>query len=259
MDQPDTDPDTDTVETFSKTPPPAQVPWERRKQIGRIKAYWRTAMMVIFSPSDLEKFLDTPVCEKHAKRFRRVTFQLTSVITLGVLAALLVKAFMPACTVGFDEWRKLKSTANMIFTHMGLTVLSLIGLFLATRSLEWFSSPKDFDPERQDRAIALSCYACGPVLIVTVVGAVASLIAIMAASELSFRPAMTVITLAWWSIFLVWWPASVQAIHFTTGQNARRTTIAAIGLPLIWIGQQQLVAIIAISVMQWFLVIASLS
>ena len=257
MDQPETHPVPDD-ELHGETPLPPQVPWENRKQIGSFRAYWRTAMMVIYSPSDLEPLLDTPVCEKHAKKFRRVTFQLTSVITLGVLAVLLVKAFMLAFMAGYN-WSILKSAANMIFLEMGLTVMSLIGLFLATRSLEWFSSPKDFDPERQDKAIALSCYACGPIVIITVVGAVASLIAIMAASDRNFKTAMTVMTLAWWSIFLAWWPVAVQAIHFTTGQNDRRTTITAILLPLVWIGQQLLMGTIAVSVLQWFIVASTLS
>jgi len=268
MDQTDTHPDSnpagappvspDSDPAYTQTPPPPQIPWEKREDIGRIRAYWRTAMMVLTRPSELEQFLDTPVCDKHAKRFRRVTFQLTFVITLGVLAVLLAKAFMVAFMAGF-MWNMLKPASNMILMHMGLTVMSLIGLFLATRSLEWFSSPKDFDRERQDRAISLSCYACSPILIVTVVGAVASLIAVMAASNPDFEPAVIVITLAWWSIFLVWWPVSVLAIHFTTGQNDRRTTIAAIGLPLIWIGQQLLMGIIYVSMFQWFIVASTLS
>ncbi|MDP6545985.1 MAG: hypothetical protein QGH60_18550 [Phycisphaerae bacterium] len=258
MGQPETHPIPDELETLSETPPPPKIPWERRKHIGRFRAYWRTAKMVMFSPCDLEQFLDAPVCEKHAKKFRRVTVQLTFLITLGVLGALMVKTCMLIDSPGF-EMRQLKSAASMVLARMGMAVLSLIGLFLATRSLEWFSSPKYFDPERQDKAIALSCYACGPILIVTIVGAVASLLTIMAVSATDTTPATNVITLAWWSIFLAWWPASVQAIHFTTGQNARRTTIAAIALPLIWIGQQLLMGIIPISVFHWRLIIASLS
>jgi hypothetical protein len=257
MDQAETHPVPNTEEAAPPSPL-SIIPWEQRKQIGSFRAYWRTATMVMTRPSELEQFLDEPVCERHAKKFRRVTIQLTSIITLSVLVALLIKPLILAYTPGFG-FHELESAVSMVLARMGIAVLSLIGLFLATRSLEWFSSPKYFDPERQDRAIALSCYACGPILIVTVVGAVVSLLVIMAVSTTDTTPATTVITLAWWTIFLAWWPVSVQAIHFTTGQNERRTTIAAIALPLIWIGQQMLMGIISISVFQWRLVIASLS
>jgi hypothetical protein len=242
-----------------QTPPPPQIPWERRKQIGAIRAYWQTATMVMTRPSELSQLLDAPVCEKHAKKFRRVTVQLTFIITLSVLTALLVRLFMTALTQRCDMREVQPSGCLPILTHMGMTLLSLIGLFLATRSLEWFFSPRDFDPTRQNRAIALSCYACGPILIVAVIGAVASTIFVLLAPIQNMQTILGITNLAWWAIFLAWWPASVQAIHFTTGQNTKRTTIAAIALPAIWIGQQLLMGIIAISVFQWHLTIASLS
>ena len=210
------------------------------------------------TPANLEQFLDSPVCKKHAKKFRRVTVQLTVLITLGVQFVWLFKAFWLAEAAKRSLFHA-ESFAPAFLTRLVFSVLSLIGLFLATRSLEWFSNPKDFDPIRQDRAIALSCYLCGPVLVVTVVGAIASLRAILVNWGPDIKPAANAITLAWWAIFLVWWPVAVRAIHFTTGRSAKRTTIAAISLPLIWAGQQLLVAIIPVSVIHWLLMIASLS
>jgi len=86
MDQAEPHPIPDDTEALSKTAPPLppQMPWENRKQIGQIRAYWRTAWMVMIRPSDLEQFLDVPVCEKHAKHFRGSILQLTIIITLGI-------------------------------------------------------------------------------------------------------------------------------------------------------------------------------
>ena len=234
-----------------------QVPWEKRDQIGSFRAYWRSAMMVMTRPGELTQFLDAPICEKHAKKFRRVTFQLTFIITMGVLVALFAKT-LTTLHAPESDLRGIDPATTMILQHMGVAVLSLVGLFLATRSLEWFSRPKVFEPIRQDRAIALSCYLCGPVLAVTVVWAVASLPAILASGP-EIKPTANMITLTWWAIFLAWWPAAARAIHFTTGRNAQRTAIAAITLPLIWTGQQLLVAFIPISVLQWYLIISSTS
>jgi len=214
--------------------------------------------MVMSSPAELQQFLDAPVCEKHAKKFRRVTFQFTVIITLGVHFAWLLQTFRFADQAG-HSLRGVESILSVVIVRTVLGILSLIGLFLATRSLEWFSSPRDFDPIRRDRAIVLSCYICAPVLIVTVVGGIASLIAILTWSKLDLQPIMSLINLAWWAVFLAWWPAAVRALHFTTGRSTRRTTIAALTLPLIWFGQQVLVAIVPISVVQWVIMISSLS
>lgn len=246
MDQPETHP----VPDDSEAPPPPQIPWENRKQIGRIRAYLRTAKTVMISPGELEQFLDVPVCEKHAKKFRRVTFQLTFIITLSVLVTLLAKGFMIAYTPG-RELQEVEAIMLLIFLRIAIGVLSLVGLFLATRSLEWFSCPRDFDPVRQDRAILLSCYVCAPVLIVTAVGAIASLIAILTRTLQGIETTLHVINLAWWAVFLAWWPAAVRAIHFTTGRRPQRTTIAAIALPLIWIAQQLMICLLPVSVFQW--------
>ncbi|MBT3200761.1 MAG: hypothetical protein HN350_12685 [Phycisphaerales bacterium] len=258
MSQAETHATPNDTETLSQTPPPPKIPWEQRKQIGSFRAYWQTAKMAMFNPAKLKPFLDEPVCEKHAKKFRRVTVQLTFIITLGVLALLLVKTFMsvyaPGCSL--DDMGLI---SLQILARMGMMVLSLIGLFLATRSLEWFSRPKDFDPTRQNRAITLSCYACGPILIVAVAGAIVSTAIIIQAPLQNIPTTLLITSLAWWSIFLAWWPMSVKAIHFTTGQNIKRTTITTIALPLIWLGQQCLVGIIPASILQWFLLISSVS
>ena len=62
---------------------------------------------------------------------------------------------------------------------------------------------------------------------------------------------------AWWAVFLIWWPAAARAIYFISGRSPRRTALAALLLPLIWMGQQLLVAFIPISIAHWFLMISS--
>lgn len=127
------------------------------------------------------------------------------IITLGVHVAWLLQTFRLADQAGHSLHR-VESILSVVLVRTVLSVLSLIGLFLATRSLEWFSSPKAFDLVRRDRAISLSCYACAPLLIVTVVGGIASLTAILTWSKLDLQPIMSLINLAWWAVFLAWRP-----------------------------------------------------
>lgn len=256
MNQPEPHPIPDGAEPGDETPPPPQIPWENRKQIGRIRAYWQIAWIVMFRPAKLEQFLDAPVCEKHAKHFRRVTFQLTAIITLGVLIAWPFTVFYAGPPPEGTPARS-QPFAFIVFLRFVFAVLSLIGLFLATRSLEWFCSPKDFDESRQDRAILLSCYACGPILVVTVIGAIVSIVAIQTWTAYDAWTTVRVLNYAWWAVFLVWWVTSVRAIHFTTGRSRQRTAIAMFALPAIWGVQQLLVAYIPISIAQWFLIVIS--
>jgi len=171
---------------------------------------------------------------------------------LTITIAWLLKAF----ATKFETMSSLydRTFGVIFFARIAISVLALIGLFLATRSLEWFSSPKNFKPMRQDRAIALSCYICAPILIVTIVVGIASMAAVWLWTATDMQATMRVIDLAWLAVFLAWWPVSVRAIYFTTGRSARRTTIAALTLPLIWAAQQLLVIYIPISVVQWELI-----
>ncbi len=260
MDSPEQHTANDNEQPLSETAPPPlpQVPWEKRKEIGRIRAYLQTSWIVMFRPAGLEPLLDAPVCRKHARSFRRVTVQLTAIITLGVLIAwpfMVSHAGRPQ----EDSQAIHEPFVLIVFLRFLFAVLSLIGLFLATRSLEWFCCPKDFGEDRRDRAISLSCYACSPVLIVTAIGATVSVVAFNTWTTFDIWMTVRILNYAWWAVFLVWWPTAARAIYFITGRSPRRTTVAALLLPLIWLGQQLLVAFISISVAQWVLMIASLA
>jgi len=249
-DQSPQSPDSDS--SLPETDAAPQIPWERRKEIGDFRAYWRTAWMVMTRPGDLEQFLDGPVCEKRAKYFRSFTFQLTVFMTAGVLIALLGNAHSVAHGAGDTQQIYVPTIPQIATSHMWFRIASLVGLFLATRSLEWFSCPRAFDRVRQDRAVALSCYLCAPILVVTVVGGIASLAAILTWEGQDIRPVMYVVTLAWLAVFLAWYPAAVRAIYFTTGRSVRRTIVTAIGLPLIWAGQQFVVSYLLLSGVIWY-------
>lgn len=258
MEQADAHPVTDNAQGAAETPPPSppKIPWEQRKQIGRFRAYWQTAWMVMVRPDELQQFLDATVCEKNAKRFRRVTFQLTVMATFCVfvaaLARMVVWTYAPECSRHQAE-----QMLTLIVTRMAGFALLFTGVFLATRSLEWFSSPKNFAPDRQDRAISLSCYLCAPLLAATTAGAVVCIIALLLNSAVRIPAMMRISSLIWLAVFVIWWLAAVRAIYFTTGRNSQRAAIAAIALPFIWLGQQLIVAIIPISVVQWALMILS--
>jgi hypothetical protein len=258
MDSPQQHTAEDNEQAPGQTAPPAlpQVPWENRKEIGLIRAYLQTAWIAMFRPEALAILQETPVCRKHARSFRRVTVQLTAIITLGVLIAWPFIIF-PAGPSLEDSQSRYEPVVQIVFLRFLLAVGSLIGLFLATRSLEWFCSPEDAGEDRRDSAISLSCYACSPVLVVTVIGAIVFIVAINTWTTYDIWMTMRILNYAWWAVFLIWWPAAARAIYFISGRSPRRTALAALLLPLIWMGQQLLVAFIPISIAHWFLMISS--
>jgi hypothetical protein len=251
VNHPKTHPDTGNAEILSETPPPPRLPWERRKHVGSFRAYWRTAKIVLFDPSQLEKFLDEPVNEKHARYFRSATLQFTAAITFIITFVVAGYADSIARATGSQRQVATGSLPSPVIQVLGWG-LRLIGLFLATRSLEWFSRPKDFDPVRKDRAITLSCYICAPILIVTVMGAIASAAALATWAGQEIRPILYVVNLAWAAVFVAWYPAAVRAIHFTTGRSAKRTAIAALAIPVIWTGQQLMMTCLPLSGVVWY-------
>ncbi|MCP4378794.1 MAG: hypothetical protein GY794_21785 [bacterium] len=253
MDHAEIHPDLDSDQT---PPPPPQIPWEQRKQIGRISAYCRMAWMVMINPSQLEQFLNSPVCEKHAKKFRRVTIQLTVIVTMTPLIVALLKVLKLTQKYG-PRGNMARSIEPGVYGRLIFGGLSLLALILATRSLEWFSSPKGFKPIRQDRAIALSCYLCASILVVAFMGGIVSLATILSLRVEYMQTTIRVFNLCWLAVFLIWWPVTVRGIYHTAGRSTQRTTIAALTLPLIWFGQQVLVVIVPTFMVQWVLMVAS--
>src|SRR5436305_9299202 len=54
----------------------ALIPWEQRRQIGRVTAYVRTVRMVVRQRREVAAKVNMPVSLTDAKRFRRVTMLL---------------------------------------------------------------------------------------------------------------------------------------------------------------------------------------
>ncbi len=246
MDQQETHPAANNAEPLSETPPPPQIPWERFKYIGYIRAYWRTTRMVMTTPSQLEQFLDLPVCEKYAKKFRGFVFQIAAFLVISVrLFAILVASKTP--------YQSAVSIEHPVFANLLGGMLSLAGLFLATRSLEWFSRPGGFDPVRRARALSLSCYMCAPILIVAIIGAIVSLVTTIRWAEQGNPQAIIqVVDVAWLAIFMAWYPTAVRGLYFTTGRNIKRTIISVLALPVIWALQQLLFRSIPLSFAIWW-------
>src|SRR5438067_775146 len=114
----------------------ARIPWEHRRQIGRVRAYWRTVVGFTFRPARWAR-AGAPPAYKDAVRFRAVT---VGVGFLGVLLPVLAaRIFVRWSEFYGDEYAAyyffvsgaLEGYLVELFRQPASLALSLLGILLA--------------------------------------------------------------------------------------------------------------------------------
>lgn len=141
----------------------SRIPWVHRAQIGRVRAYCRTVMLAWRHPFALAQNVAMPVELRDAKRFQRVTVFLAYfpllVVGVGALIANNNTRFDR-----FDLTHGPQKTGYILQLLLYLVIAGSGWLFLltATGVASYFFHPKSLSVSRQNRAIAISYYACAP-------------------------------------------------------------------------------------------------
>ncbi len=132
-----------------------KLPWTHRRRLGRVRAYWATVSMVILRPRKLAAEMMHPQSYRDSQQFRWTT--------VGT-------ALLPVLFATMVNWDR---TANMSWAPpdggsmgLGFAIIYLVAAavtFAVITGLPsyWFH-PRGLPVERQNRAIALSYYACAP-------------------------------------------------------------------------------------------------
>ena len=150
----------------------SRIPWEHRRRLGRVRAYWRTLWM----PSRaIAADVVRPVDYRDARRFQLVTVLIAS-LPLAAMAALPIPdALYKGLGGAFSTWPVALPPGWAI--DLGLPVLAGAGLrvvvpvavvlfFLAmTGVASYFFHPPHLTVVQQNRAIAMSYYACTPLVL----------------------------------------------------------------------------------------------
>ncbi len=136
----------------------SQIPWSHRASLGRWRAFWKTVRLVLVRPQQLAKEMQRPVSLADALAFRR------RVALIGSLP------FIAGATFGYLSLTQLNE--NPWFGHdpigstmqwIGLLVVwvsvYIWSLFCTGLASYWFH-PGHLPVEQQNRAVALSYYAC---------------------------------------------------------------------------------------------------
>lgn len=129
----------------------SHIPWVRRREIGRMRAYWRTMSALLLRPRYFCAEAIRPVSYADAQRFRWATVIATYV---ALLAARLAHAL------------RVEPPYDFLLSDVRLAVPLEIGTFLSlvavTGAASYLFHPRRLPLAVQNRAVALSYYACAP-------------------------------------------------------------------------------------------------
>ena len=258
------------------TLPESRIPWVHRRTIGRRRAYRRTVWLVMLRPRRLGGEAARPVSYREARRFRVVTSLVAGLPPAALLVGAIVwfggAHFLGLTRHGPFIGRAFPSTFPWVYNLIipwdaGVAVAPVLPLaflllpLLATGVGGYWFHPKSLPVVRQNRAVALSEYACAPLVWLWVpllsLGACEAAVAFLedwgggrnsleigartfALLELTFVLVALLVLLAWWRSTLV-------LLRVTTQAGAGRLALAAVALPLAWAG----CAVLALVVFPW--------
>ncbi len=154
----------------------ARLPWERRRELGAVRAYLRTVWMTTSHPKWFARAALMSGGYADARRFQLVNVVLG---TLGLTATALA-LLRPAPRV----WDS--ALALGIWFPIAMLVGLFLSLLLMTGVPSYFFHPRQFTVRRQNRCVALSYYASAPLVLALPVALLSTLCVVVAVNCPSF-------------------------------------------------------------------------
>jgi hypothetical protein len=252
------------------------IPWEHRRRLGRLRTYWQTVWMVTNRNRRFCEEYAHDVRFSDARRFQLLT---ALHIYLPILAAtVLLYLMVPPNRNVPDPLRQVMATGRppqgpslliqayaevwpVVVLHLGL----LAFLVAATGVPSYFFHPKAVPVERQNSAVAMSLYTCGPLaaLLVAVVLLACFVFALaLVFRHVKFEETCIVILTPTPAILLgvvaAWYFSAIKVLRRTMPQLKRRAVSLALALPFLWLGLAALLVVaLPLAVLYILLVITS--
>jgi hypothetical protein len=127
----------------------SQIPWVHRRKLGRFRAYWKTVWLVTFRSRRFLQEMARPVSYSDTQSFRWIT----------TLHAWVASVIYVCVWPYFNAY----GAADHSLWEWTLSLgCALLWLSAWTGIPSWFFHPEWLPVERQNRAVALSYYACAP-------------------------------------------------------------------------------------------------
>ncbi len=203
------------------------IPWVYRHEIGRFRAYWKTVSLAMSRRRSFCEEMARPINFKDCQRFRWVTI-------LHVYVSILIAMFLAAPTKPFRD-RIFDEAYWGVWPVMVIHVWLLLYLLAATGAPSYLFHPKSIPVVLQNRAIALSYYACAPLAVLAL-----PILALGAGLMLSTHHTLG-IGLVMFGAFvtplpiLAWWSNLLRLAGRVMPGRRRSQLAVALGIPLLWI------------------------
>ena len=243
------------------------IPWQRRRQTGRVWAYWKTVFLVLRRNGRLGAYLSGPVDYRDARKFRWMT--IAHALAVPVLAAVLIVLIAAAWSdvgsapgaldtvfAGASAGRAVVPDVLSAAALTGLAVvLGAAGLAGMTGAVSWFFCPKRFDAERQNRAIALSYYTSAPMALL-----VFSLVPMLAAAPFlqRWQSLLQIFSLIQCLLVLYWLQLALFAVRSVARRGVLGVVATGLLLPALWQVIAFVAALVPAGILMLALMVASL-
>jgi hypothetical protein len=230
----------------------SRLPWAHRKRIGRFRAYWRTNLMAIFRPGKVAEEMNRPVRFQDAQRFRHFTVLLAWVPVAAWGIALLIAnpdilGFPLDHPRGLGWWLEAVIVLSAVFS-------SWLFLLMISGAGSYLFHPRSMPVVRQNRAVALSYYACAPLAWLWLAGALFAVSASLVSGPYRAAPDQVAfgfmlgglcVTVA---VVVLFWFRVIILMRRMTHCGIGRTLALAIYLPVSWLLLYQISAAIPLAV-----------
>ena len=236
----------------------SRIPWVHRRHVGRFRAYWRTVWLATLRPKQIAAESARRVNYPDAQRFRYVTaFVASAPVVVGLVAAMvwygsaaLFTFINPATFPGWAMAGQPSPAFDLLIPwDAGVTLPPVLPLavllatvFVTGVASYWFH-PRSIPVVRQNRAIALSYYGCGPLALVSIPVLASIGVAVMKEAGLDDQAnaSWTVVRIVEITAVVTGllvlgatWRATMTLLSRTTDSGTARLLLAGVLIPLKW-------------------------
>jgi hypothetical protein len=218
------------------------IPWRQRARIGRFRGFWATVWMVTARPQRLALETNRPADIVDALKFRRIVIilaMLAMVPATAVALGAIIKGYtrLPI----FDFRSHPLDSALYVMSFAYLFTADWFFLLAMTGVASYFFHPRSLTVEQQNRAIALSYYACAPLAMVPIVALTSIFIAAVFSSLFSFRTPLWMQATMAALIFappglvaVAIWHTPLRVLRAVTRCGIEQRAVLGSALPIVW-------------------------
>jgi len=230
----------------------SQIPWVYRGQIGMVRAFWRTVWIAVFKPRRIALDVARPVNLSDGRRFRHIVvlFAYVPLLSAGLWA--LIEGYVGR----IPALKEMRGHVLGWGLEAGAVVVAAFSLWLflfaATGVAGYFLHPASISLSRQNRAAALSDYACASLVFTPLPLITLLLMWLLDRPDMTSHgsPLMLFMTILGFFVvlcpifqLLAWHRSSVILLRRTTHCTGARAAAMAAFLPVAWVALFALIGV----------------